>query len=217
MLSVYDRRLARMMSASITSALKFDNAEAELDLIWKFPAVRRELDGLLEVQAQVVDVLHPEHVLQPDVPLRIHALYSRTELQAALDDLKNGKIKEFREGVRYIEPLKTDIFLFTADKSSSGFSLTTRYRDYAISSTLVHWESQSTVSSSSPTGRRYINQELDGTTVLLFGRHSKSDDAFWFLGPATYVNHSGEYPIAFTWKLSYELPAALFSLFAAAA
>jgi superfamily II DNA or RNA helicase/HKD family nuclease len=217
MLSVYDRRLARMMSASITSALKFDNAEAELDLIWKFPAVRRELDSLLEVQAQVVDVLHPEYVLQPDVPLRIHALYSRTELQAALDDLKNGKIKEFREGVRYIEPLKTDIFLFTADKSSSGFSPTTRYRDYAISSTLVHWESQSTISSSSPTGRRYINQELDGTTVLLFGRHSKSDDAFWFLGPATYVNHSGEYPIAFTWKLSYELPAALFSLFAAAA
>jgi len=151
------------------------------------------------------------------VPLRIHALYSRTELQAALDDLKNGKIKEFREGVRYIDSLKTDIFLFTADKSSSGFSPTTRYRDYAISSTLVHWESQSTISSSSPTGHRYIEHKSKGTNILLFGRHSKSDDAFWFLGPATYVSHSGEYPVAFTWKLDYELPAALFSLFAAAA
>jgi superfamily II DNA or RNA helicase/HKD family nuclease len=216
-LSVHDRRLVRMMSASVTSALKLDSAEAEVDLMWKFPAVLRELSSLLEVQEQVVDVVHPEHNLQPEVPLRVHALYSRTEIQAALDDLKNGKIKEFREGVRYIEPLKTDIFLFTADKSSSGFSPTTRYRDYAISSTLVHWESQSTISSSSPTGRRYIEQKSNGTTVLMFGRHSKSDDAFWFLGPATYVNHSGEYPVAFTWKLSYELPAALLSLFAAAA
>lgn len=216
-LSLFDRRLARMMSASVTSALKLDSAEAELDLMWKFPAVLRELECLLDVQEQIVDVVHPEHELQPDVPLRIHALYSRTELQAALDDLKNGKIKEFREGVRYIDSLKTDIFLFTADKSSSGFSPTTRYRDYAISSTLVHWESQSTISSSSPTGRRYIGHKSNGTNILLFGRHSKSDDAFWFLGPATYVNHSGEYPVAFTWKLDYELPAALFSLFAAAA
>jgi superfamily II DNA or RNA helicase/HKD family nuclease len=217
-LSVHDRRLVRMMSASVTSALKLDSAEAELDLMWKFPAVLRELNSLLEVREQIVDVVHPEHDLQPEVPLRVHALYSRTEIQAALDDLKkDGKIKEFREGVRYIEPSKTDIFLFTADKSSSGFSPTTRYRDYAISSTLVHWESQSTISSSSPTGRRYIEQKSNGTTILLFGRHSKSDDAFWFLGPATYVTHSGEYPIAFTWKLRYELPAALFSLFAAAA
>jgi len=216
-LTTFARRLARMMSASVTSALKLDSANSELDLIWGYPAVRNELLNLLDVQAQVVDVLHPEHALQPDIPLRIHALYSRIEIQAALDDLKNGKIKEFREGVRYVEPLRTDVFLFTVDKSSSGFSPTTRYRDYAISPTLVHWESQSTTSSSSPTGRRYIDQRSNRTTVLFFGRHSKSDDAYWFLGPANYVSHSGEYPIAFTWRLDFELPAALMWKFAATA
>jgi hypothetical protein len=27
-----------------------------------------------------------------------------------------------------------------------------------------------------------------------------------FLGPATYVDHHGERPIAFTWKLDYSIP-----------
>ncbi len=31
---------------------------------------------------------------------------------------------------------------FTLDKSDGDFSPTTRYRDYAISPTLIHWESQ---------------------------------------------------------------------------
>jgi superfamily II DNA or RNA helicase len=216
-MSNVDRRLARMMSASVTSAMKMNSGEEELALIWQHPAVRQELQYLLEVRTGVVDVVHPEHTLQPEVPLRIHALYSRVEIQAALDDLKDGKIKEFREGVRYVNDLLTDIFLFTADKSSAAFSPTTRYRDYAISTDLIHWESQSTTSSNSPVGRRYINHKLNGTTILLFGRQSRSDDAYWFLGPANYVTHTGEYPIAFTWKLESPLPAALFSLFAAAA
>ena len=213
----FQRRLARMLSASVTSAMKMNSGDEELALIWEYPAVRRELQHLLEVRAGVVDVVHPEHTVQPEVPLRIHALYSRVEIQAALDDIKDGKIKEFREGVRYVDELLTDFFLFTADKSSAGFSPTTRYRDYAISADLIHWESQSTTSSKSPVGRRYINHQQDGTTILLFGRQSKSDDAYWFLGPANYVTHSGEYPVAFTWKLDFPLPAALLSLFAAAA
>jgi superfamily II DNA or RNA helicase/HKD family nuclease len=216
-LSNFERRLARMLSSSVTSAMKMKSGDEELGLIWRHAAVRRELQYLLEVRAGVVDVVHANHTSQPDVPLRVHGLYSRVEIQAALDDLKDGKIKEFREGVRYIEDLSTDIFLFTADKSSAGFSPTTRYRDYAISSELIHWESQSTTSSNSPVGRRYINHKQNGTTILLFGRQSKSDDSYWFLGPASYVTHTGDYPIAFTWKLDFHLPAALFSLFAAAA
>ena len=216
-LSTFDRRLARMLSASITSTFKMDDASKELELIWKFDAVRQELLWLLEVVASVVDVVHREYLTHKEVPFRIHALYSRVEIQAALDDIKDGKIYPFREGVRHLSGIKTDFFLFTADKSSSGFSPTTRYRDYAISSKLIHWESQSTISSASPTGQRYINHRDNGHTILLFGRRSKDDDAFWFLGPASYVSHTGDYPVAFTWRLENELPAALVALFAAAA
>lgn len=213
----FDRRLARMLSSSVTSSMRLNSGQAELDFIWGHPLVRQELRELLEVRADVIDVVHLDHTKQPDVPLRIHALYSRVEIQAALDDLKDGKIREFREGVRFVEPLSTDFFLFTSDKSSSGFSPSTRYKDYAISPDLIHWESQSTTSSKSAVGQRYINHVKNGSIILLFGRQSKDDEAFWFLGPANYVSHSGDYPVAFTWKLETTLPAALLSLFAAAA
>jgi hypothetical protein len=55
-----------------------------------------------------------------------------------------------------------------------------------------------------------------GTSVMLFARLRSDDRAFWFLGPATYVSHTGELPMAITWKLHYQLPGDLFAQFAAA-
>jgi hypothetical protein len=205
-----------MLSASVTSNWKMNSLDEELARVWSYPAVRDELLGMLSVTQEVVDVVHPGLSQMPDVPLRIHALYSRTEIQAALDDVKDGKIREWREGVRFMDHINSDVFLFTIDKSSGGFSPTTRYRDYAISSRMIHWESQSTTSSSSKTGQRYINQREVGTSVLLFGRYSKNEDAFWFLGTANYVSHEGERPISFTWELDFPLPGALLMSFAAA-
>jgi hypothetical protein len=37
-----------------------------------------------------------------------------------------------------------------------------------------------------------------------------------FLGPATYVSHVGEMPMAITWRLAHSLPGDLFQKFAAA-
>jgi len=216
MLNVQDRRLVRMLSASITSNWKMNSLDGELARVWSYSTVRSELLGMLSVVQDVVDVVHPGLAQLAEVPLRIHALYSRVEIQAALDDVKDGKIREWREGVRFIEHINSDVFLFTIDKSSGGFSPTTRYRDYAISARMIHWESQSTTSTSSRTGQRYINQRAAGTKVLLFGRYSKNEDAFWFLGTANYVDHEGERPISFTWELDFPLPAALLMSFAAA-
>ena len=105
---------------------------------------------------------------------------------------------------------------FTLDKSSGGFSPTTRYRDYAISRTLIHWESQSITRADSPTGLRYRHHERDGRAILLFSRLRADDRAFWFLGPATYRVHVGEKPMAITWELSHALPGDLYASFAAA-
>ena len=49
----------------------------------------------------------------------------------------------WQTGVLWDESSESDLFAFTLDKSSGGFSPTTRYRDYAISPELIHWESQS--------------------------------------------------------------------------
>ncbi|MEI2699997.1 MAG: hypothetical protein V9E94_17275 [Microthrixaceae bacterium] len=55
-----------------------------------------------------------------------------------------AKIAAWQSGVYEAKPANAEIFAFTLDKSSGGFSPTTRYRDYAISRSLIHWESQST-------------------------------------------------------------------------
>jgi hypothetical protein len=111
---------------------------------------------------------------------------------------------------------RADLFAFTLDKTSGNFSPTTRYRDYAISRELVHWESQSITRAGSETGKRYQHHAKQDRHIMLFTRHSTDDRAFWFLGPATYVSHMGEKPMAITWRLDVPLPGDLFALFAAA-
>ena len=55
-----------------------------------------------------------------------------------------------------------------------------------------------------------------GTSILLFARLRADDRAFWFLGPATYVSHQSEQPMAITWRLEHPLPGDLYARFAAA-
>ena len=85
-----------------------------------------------------------------------------------------------------------------------------------ISPELVHWESQSVTRAESDTGRRYRNHVTNGSRILLFARHRADERSFHFLGPATYVSHVGELPMAVTWKLRHPLPGDLFASFAAA-
>jgi hypothetical protein len=111
---------------------------------------------------------------------------------------------------------KTDLLAFTLDKTSGQFSPTTRYKDYAISPTLIHWESQSATRADSESGLRYQRHEELGSSIMLFARLRQDERAFWFLGPATYVSHENERPMAITWRLLHPLPGDLFASFAAA-
>ena len=103
--------------------------------------------------------------------------------------------------------LDVDAFFVTLQKSEADYSPTTLYRDYPISPTLFHWESQSTTSVASPTGQRYLN---GSSTKLLFVRQHKTNDfgtsPYLFLGPANYMLHTGDRPIAITWRLEFYMP-----------
>ena len=109
-----------------------------------------------------------------DVPLRIHARYQREEVLAALGYASlDRKPNSFREGVLYLPERDTDAFFVTLQKSEADYSPTTLYRDYPLSQTLFHWESQSTTSVASKTGQRYLS---GSSTKLLFVRQHKSDE-----------------------------------------
>ena len=177
------------------------------------PAIVEEMLSVIDVAFEEADrpvALTPGSLA--DLPLRVHARYQREEVLAALGYASlNRKPNSFREGVLYVPELNVDAFFVTLRKTEERFSPTTMYRDYPISPELFHWESQSTTTIRSKTGQRYIN----GTsTVLLFVREEQKDDfgtsPYLYLGPATYVSHQGERPIAITWKLEQPMPADLF-------
>ena len=149
------------------------------------------------------------------LPLALHASYQREEILAALGhaDLSRPP-SQFREGVlkTIVNERVVDAFFITLNKSEAEYSPSTMYRDYPLSPTLFHWESQSTTSVASETGQRYIN---GGSTVLLFVRKQRKNEfgtaPYTYLGAAGHVSHTGDRPIAITWKLAHEMPPDLYS------
>lgn len=89
-------------------------------------------------------------------------------------------------------------------------------RPAAISRELIHWESQGIVRATAKRGWAYQQHAARSHTILLFARLRNDERAFWFLGPAHYVEHHGEKPMAITWRLEHPVPADLFAQFAAA-
>ncbi|WP_006244491.1 DUF3427 domain-containing protein [Mycolicibacterium tusciae] len=146
-----------------------------------------------------------------DVPLEVHASYSREEILAALGFASMQRTPNtMREGVAWCPEVNADAFLITLKKSDRDYSPTTMYRDFALSPELFHWESQSTTSEASPTGQRYIHHRERGTHILLFVRATKANalgtSPYVFLGPADYVSHEGDRPMAITWRLHRPMP-----------
>ena len=217
-LSPRERLLLRMLVASLADRAinKTTSLEDACGIVWAHPQVRAELMDLLEVLAARVDHVQQALTRHPDVPLLVHARYTRLEILAAFGIGEHAKVAPWQTGVYWAKDAAADLFAFTLDKTTGQFSPTTRYRDYAISRDLIHWESQSATRADSETGRRYQQHEALGSSVMLFGRLRSDDRAFWFLGPATYVKHESELPMAVTWRLDHPLPGDLFAQFAAA-
>ena len=213
-----EQRLLRMLVASVAdSALERATTVAEgAALLWAHGQIRAELVELMGVLADRIDHVHPPMEGRPDVPLQIHARYSRIEILAAFGVGEAARAAPWQTGVYWARDARADLLAFTLDKTSGQFSPTTRYRDYAVSRELIHWESQSVTRADSETGRRYQEHVARGSDVMLFARLRSDDRAFWFLGPATYVGHESEMPMAVTWRLRHPLSGDLFAGFAAA-
>ena len=150
----------------------------------------------------------------PDTPLALHGAYTRGEALLALGDGTLERPSSSREGVRWVEASSCDVLLVTLHKSEKSFSPTTMYRDYALSRTRFHWESQNATHADTRTGRRYIEHEAGGTDIILFVRETEtrangSGAPFTCLGPVAYAGHEGARPMQITWRMLHPLPEAL--------
>jgi len=197
----------------------FDSYSVGLATLRGEPAVREDLRAVIEL-----GLAGAEHVTRPlsgalhSRPLRVGAQYTREEVVSALDyvSIEGRKPNSFREGVLYSQPADSDAFFVTLKKSQADYSPTTMYRDYAISPSLFHWESQSSTSIASRTGQRYLHHGEQGSHILIFSRPEKltafgTGAPYLFLGEADYVEHRGERPIAITWRLRTAMPASHFA------
>lgn len=138
--------------------------------------------------------------------LELHASYAKTpEVLAALGVNTEDTYRPFREGVIYLPDRKTDVFFVTLYKDEDRHTETTMYEDYALSESAFHWQSQSTTSEESPTGRRYISHRENNSQVLIMVRETK-DHPYCFLGRAHYSSHEGSKPMSITWTLEEPMP-----------
>jgi len=203
----------------------FPDYQAGLDSLRHQPQVRAEIRQVLEH-----GLAHAEHYPlrldgpHSDLPLTVHSAYNRSEILAALGVARVGGQMPgaFAQGVVWCESLQTDALLITLEKDEKDFSVNTRYKDYAMSPDLFHWESQATTSATSPTGLRYREHAERGTRILLFARrYNKTDlgkaQPWVLLGPAQYVSSEGSKPISVVWRLQHPLPADIWTYSAIAA
>jgi hypothetical protein len=214
-LSPVERKYAEMLFFSLwPDGGGHASYDAGLAALQRERATRDELRSVVDLSFEAAR----HHALDLDgpvghVPLKVHARYQREEVLAALGYASLArKPNSFREGVLFVPDLNVDAFFVTLKKSEADYSPTTMYRDYPISPTLFHWESQSTTSTASVTGRRYLS---GSSTVLLFVREEQKDEfgtaPYLFLGRARYVSHTGERPIAITWELDHPMPTDFFT------
>ena len=188
----------------------FASVAEGIEAILRYDFVKEEILEILRNNRAHIGFVAKQNQYPYNCPLELHCSYNIRQIMAAYGYFNEDRAPEFREGVKYFDKLKTDIFLINLNKSEKEFSPSTMYDDYAINDRLFHWQSQSTTSEMSETGQRYIHQKRNGNMISLFVREYKKDGGFTapyiFLGNADYVSHSGSKPISFTWKLKDAMP-----------
>ena len=211
------RRLLTMLAWDLGSG---STAYPSLDdyylALWLEEAPRQELLELLELLNEQSTTRSRLSALGPAVPLVPHARYTRGDVLAALAVGTGPKPPPSREGLTSTSDGRYDAFFVDLQKAERDYSPTTMYRDYAINRELFHWESQSTQTPQQPRVRRWIEHQQRGGNILLFVRDKRRSELgtqpFTFLGPVTYVDHRGERPVAFTWRLPVPMPEELFEV-----
>ena len=187
--------------------LGFKSPMEAMERIRKCGPLLEELIELLELRFKSINFIDRRVDLGFDCPLDLHCNYTRDQILVAMD-YKNPE--NVREGVKFISKWNIDLLFVTLNKNERDYSPTTLYDDYSINETLFHWQSQSTTSANSDTGKRYINHMKTGHRILLFVRENKKDETgafpYTFLGPVEYQSHEGDRPINIIWKLETPIP-----------
>ncbi|MBY0418702.1 MAG: DUF3427 domain-containing protein, partial [Pararheinheimera sp.] len=191
-------------------AVGFETLEQSLQAL-NCPSLRNELLDVLEWQ--IAQTKHEQLALAglPDVPLRLHARYTREQILTGFGAITFERQPPAREGVYVIQNQNIELLFVTLNKSEKQFSPTTMYHDYAINESLFHWQSQNSARPDRGRGLDYLQHKMTGKRIFLFVREQTDDEyghtmGFVNYGEVEYVSHTGSQPMSITWKLQSPMP-----------
>lgn len=191
----------------------FYDIDAGIKSVVQYDFVKDEMLQVLKYKRKRIDFVARKNEYKFECPLEVHCNYNTRQIMAAYGYFNEEQAPEFREGVKHFADRKTDAFLINLNKSKKEFSPSTMYEDYAINEKLFHWQTQSGLSETSETARRYVEHKQKDHNISLFVREYKKNGAYtssyMYLGNADYVSHKGNKPISFVWKLHENIPAAM--------
>ncbi|PMN95104.1 DUF3427 domain-containing protein [Enterovibrio norvegicus] len=173
--------------------------------------ITQELSDVLDWKLAQTKHDQPAMPNLPDVPLRLHARYSREQILVGFGATTFEHQPPSREGLFNIKDQNIELFFVTLDKNEKQFSPTTMYHDYAINENLFHWQSQNSARPDRGRGKEYIEHREIGKRLFLFVREQTKDQygrtmGFVNYGEVEYVNHSGSQPLSITWELKMPMP-----------
>ncbi len=159
-----------------------------------------------------------KEILFNGATIHLHAEYGLREINAMFGLANLEKSGPTGTGVIPIKEHKHYLHLVTFRKEEKDFAPTTRYKDYLINRTHLHWETQASTTQLSGPGQNYIHFKERGYTILFFARINKKTPCgetspFLYLGPASdLISYENNRPISMTWKLKEAVPAAFYEM-----
>lgn len=189
---------------------EYGSFEGFLEFLLSEQDYLNELRTILLIRSEHLKVIGIDPDLGYECGLEVYCSYHRDQILAGLGKSTLDYRHTWREGVLYLRERETDVFLINLNKIEKDFTPSTMYEDYAINEKLFHWQSQSTTSDTSETGKRYVEHDARGSKVILFVRVNKDVDGvampYIFLGKGHYVSHEGSKPMSIVWEMENKMP-----------
>ena len=146
-------------------------------------------------------------------PLRLHGIYTKAQIQAALGLSTLARKSPSREGVERLKDIKLEAMYVDIIKKREEGSMTA-YKDYAQNREFFHWETQNRVSEGSREAEAYRNGE---NNMLLFVRQQVEHPdfgcrmGFTYLGQVTMNSIEGSKPMQIVWHLNTPMSEATYA------
>ena len=183
--------------------------------------MRGELRSLLRAVSSRARTLSlsPAVPIPQRVPLALHHTYTRKQLFAGFGWEAIWRTTP-QSGVAWIEEHGAYLMLVTLEKDEESFTERTRYRDFAITPTQFHWQSQATARPERGDGMRIVQARNGLGTMWLFVRRARKDDfgtePYAFMGAFRPTKIEGMLPMSVTGDLANAMPAEWFEVAARA-